>query len=66
MRTLDLPPRIFVAGTGTGVGKTMVSAILAAGLSARYWKPIQSGLLEKNGYGMGAGDDRSAVNAFFP
>ena len=47
MRTLDLPPRIFVAGTGTGVGKTMVSAILAAGLSARYWKPIQSGLLEK-------------------
>ncbi len=47
MGTLDLPPRIFVAGTGTGVGKTMVSAILAAGLSARYWKPVQSGLLEK-------------------
>ncbi|MBT3255712.1 MAG: dethiobiotin synthase [Deltaproteobacteria bacterium] len=47
MGTIDLPPQIFVAGTGTGVGKTMVSAILAAGLSARYWKPIQSGLVEK-------------------
>ena len=47
MGTIDLPPRIFVTGTGTGVGKTMVSAILAAGLSARYWKPIQSGLGEK-------------------
>lgn len=47
MGTIDLPPGIFVTGTGTGVGKTMVSAILAAGLSARYWKPIQSGLGEK-------------------
>ena len=47
MGTVDLPPGIFVTGTGTGVGKTMVSAILVAGLSARYWKPIQSGLDEK-------------------
>jgi dethiobiotin synthetase len=47
MGTIDLPPGIFVTGTGTGVGKTMVSAILVAGLSARYWKPVQSGLLEK-------------------
>ena len=47
MGTIDLPRRIFVAGTGTGVGKTMVSAILAAGLPARYWKPIQSGLEEQ-------------------
>ncbi|MBW2709174.1 MAG: dethiobiotin synthase [Deltaproteobacteria bacterium] len=47
MGTIDMPPRIFVAGTGTGVGKTMVSAILVAGLSARYWKPVQSGLLEE-------------------
>jgi len=47
MGTIDLPPRIFVTGTGTGVGKTFVSAILVAGLSARYWKPLQSGLHEK-------------------
>jgi dethiobiotin synthetase len=45
--TIDLPPKIFVTGTGTGVGKTFVSAILAVGLSAGYWKPVQSGLLEK-------------------
>lgn len=47
MGTIDLPLRIFVTGTGTGVGKTMVSAILVAGLSAGYWKPVQSGLDEK-------------------
>ena len=47
MGTIDLPSKIFVAGTGTGVGKTMVSAILVAGLSARYWRPVQSGLVEK-------------------
>ncbi|MEW5733721.1 MAG: dethiobiotin synthase [Thermodesulfobacteriota bacterium] len=36
--------RVFVTGTDTGVGKTVVSAVLAAGLSAIYWKPVQSGL----------------------
>ncbi len=35
--------RIFVAGTDTGVGKTVVSAILALKLGAKYWKPVQSG-----------------------
>lgn len=33
----------FVAGTGTDVGKTMVSALLALKLRANYYKPIQSG-----------------------
>ena len=33
----------FVTGTGTGVGKTVVSAILVEALKADYWKPIQSG-----------------------
>ena len=41
-----LPPQFVVAGTDTGVGKTLVAAILAAGLGASYWKPIQSGLAE--------------------
>lgn len=41
-----LPRQFVVAGTDTGAGKTVVSAILAAGLQATYWKPIQSGLAE--------------------
>lgn len=35
---------VFVAGTDTVVGKTVISSILVAGLDAYYWKPIQSGL----------------------
>lgn len=35
--------RIFVTGTDTGVGKTVVSAMLTLGLGAYYWKPIQAG-----------------------
>ena len=38
--------RIFVTGIGTGVGKTMISAILARALGADYWKPIQAGIAE--------------------
>jgi dethiobiotin synthetase len=34
---------IFVTGIGTGVGKTMVSAILTKALQADYWKPVQAG-----------------------
>lgn len=34
---------LFVAGIGTGVGKTLISAILVEKLGADYWKPIQSG-----------------------
>lgn len=37
---------IFVTGIGTGVGKTIVSAILVEKLKADYWKPVQSGDLE--------------------
>jgi dethiobiotin synthetase len=37
---------IFVTGIGTGIGKTIVSAILVEKLKADYWKPIQSGDLE--------------------
>lgn len=35
--------RIFVTGIGTGVGKTVISAILTSGLNALYWKPVQAG-----------------------
>ena len=33
----------FIAGTGTGVGKTLVSLGLCLHLKASYWKPIQTG-----------------------
>lgn len=37
--------RVFVvAGTDTGIGKTVFSAALAYALKACYWKPVQSGL----------------------
>lgn len=39
---------IFVTGIGTGVGKTVVSAIVAEALRADYWKPIQCGDLESS------------------
>lgn len=39
------PQTVFVAGIGTGVGKTLVSAILTETLGADYWKPIQAGNL---------------------
>jgi len=40
------PSKFFITGTDTGIGKTVISAILAVGLNADYYKPIQSGLEE--------------------
>jgi len=37
---------LFITGIGTGIGKTIISAILVEKLKADYWKPIQSGDLE--------------------
>ena len=34
---------IFISGIGTGVGKTIVSAIVTEALEADYWKPVQAG-----------------------
>src|SRR5580698_6628658 len=45
--------RFFMTGTDTGIGKTVVSALLCAALDAFYWKPIQTGTHE--------GTDRNAV-----
>jgi dethiobiotin synthetase len=42
----QLPRRFFVTGTDTGIGKTLVSAMLMLGLKSHYWKPIQSGIAE--------------------
>lgn len=43
----DFPEAFCVTGTDTGIGKTVVSAILTKGLEATYWKPVQSGLKEE-------------------
>jgi dethiobiotin synthase len=40
---------VFVTGTGTAVGKTVVSAALLCRYpAARYWKPIQTGIEQDN------------------
>lgn len=39
--------RFIVAGTDTGIGKTIFSAGLAQATGTPYWKPIQSGLEEE-------------------
>jgi dethiobiotin synthetase len=38
---------LFVTGTDTGVGKTLLSALLVAALQRKYWKPIQTGACEE-------------------
>lgn len=40
--------KLFVTGIGTGIGKTIVSAILTEALQADYWKPVQSGDLDRS------------------
>ena len=42
-----MPDRtLFITGIGTGIGKTIVSAVLTEKLKSDYWKPIQSGDLD--------------------
>jgi len=43
-----LPPRLFVTGTDTDIGKTVVSAVLLAGTEGYYWKPVQTGIIESS------------------
>lgn len=44
---------LFITGSDTNVGKTVLSALLVAALDTYYWKPIQTGSRE--------GTDREAV-----
>jgi malonyl-CoA O-methyltransferase len=41
--------RVFVTGTDTGVGKTVVAACLVRLLGAQYWKPVQTGVAVEEG-----------------
>ena len=40
------PPKLFITGTNTDIGKTVVSAVLMAGLRGRYYKPVQTGIID--------------------
>jgi adenosylmethionine-8-amino-7-oxononanoate aminotransferase len=40
---------VFVTGTDTGIGKTLVSACLVRAWGMDYWKPVQTGLAEDPG-----------------
>ncbi|MBK0378823.1 dethiobiotin synthase [Mucilaginibacter segetis] len=39
---------LFITGIGTGIGKTLISAIIVEKLKADYWKPVQSGDLDNS------------------
>ncbi len=47
---------LFITGTDTDVGKTVLAALLTAALGLTYWKPIQTGALAGRGR-----TDRQAV-----
>ena len=53
LRSPRMAREFFVTGTDTGIGKTVLSALLCAALDAIYWKPIQTGSVE--------GTDRATV-----
>lgn len=40
---------VFVTGTDTGIGKTLVSAVLTRAWGADYWKPLQTGMADEAG-----------------
>ena len=44
---MQFPKKFFITGTDTGIGKTVISALLTNALDATYWKPIQAGLDEE-------------------
>ncbi len=45
---MGAPPMttLVVTGTDTGIGKTVVAAMLTLALGAVYWKPVQSGITD--------------------
>jgi dethiobiotin synthetase len=39
---------IAILGIHTGIGKTIVSAVLTETLQAHYWKPVQAGIEDRD------------------
>lgn len=52
------PRRVFVTGTDTDIGKTLVAAWIAQHWRAAYWKPVQSGTA--------GGTDATTIQALAP
>lgn len=57
---------LFITGIGTGVGKTVVSAVLVEKLKADYWKPIQSGDLDHSDTLMVRSLVSNTTSVFYP
>jgi dethiobiotin synthetase len=57
---------IFITGIGTGIGKTLISAILTEKLKADYWKPVQSGELDNSDTIKVKGLVSNTVSVFYP
>jgi dethiobiotin synthetase len=57
---------LFVTGIGTGIGKTIVAAVLVEKLKADYWKPVQSGDLENSDTLIVKSLVSNAVSFFYP
>ena len=73
LRRSMTPRGVFVTGTDTDVGKTVVSACLVRALDADYWKPVQTGTAAAETDAStvmrlaGIGDDRVHPSAYeFP
>ncbi len=58
--------RFVIAGTDTGVGKTVVSAMLVQALDAYYWKPVQAGLDDETDSQIVARLSGAALNRILP
>ena len=62
---MDKTP-LFITGIGTGIGKTIISAVLTESLKADYWKPIQSGDLDNSDTLKVKSLISNTVSKFFP
>ncbi|MEO8117327.1 MAG: dethiobiotin synthase [Bacteroidota bacterium] len=45
-KTKSIKP-VYISGIGTGIGKTVVAAIVTEALNGIYWKPVQAGSSEE-------------------
>jgi dethiobiotin synthetase len=57
---------LFITGIGTGIGKTLVSAVMVEKLKADYWKPIQSGDLDNSDTMMVKSLISNTISTFHP
>jgi dethiobiotin synthetase len=59
-------PAYFITGIGTGVGKTIISAILTEAMESDYWKPVQAGFEEGTDAGLVSELIKNPANRIHP